>query len=216
MQNNTLLWVAILSNIAFLYFAFRLAIRTNLIKDDSIQSPKPFSFAKTQLFWWTVILISIFIWCAVFNQGVPQLTPLCLALLGISAGTTAAGSLIDNSDKNTVGLLRHQDQYKNINFLKDILSDQGGNYSIHRFQCFIFNIAIGVIFLWTFFNSDLKKFPVFDNTNYILGLLGISNLGYAGVKLGENTNRKDQIGSRVKNNEPVEQIRASVNKNPDE
>jgi hypothetical protein len=196
MQNpNTLYWIAILINIAFLLFSLGLAIKTDLIKDDSVKEPKSYSYAKAQLFWWTMIIISVFIWCAVFNQGVPQLTSLCLGLLGISVGTTAAGAMIDNTDKNTPGLLRKQDANPCRSFLKDILSDKEGNYNIHRFQSFIFNISIGIIFLWTFFNSDMKSFPDLGNTSYILGLLGISNLGYAGLKMGENAPaRKDAVG----------------------
>jgi hypothetical protein len=195
-MKDTQIWIAVLINIAFLYFALRLAIKTNLIKDDSIQPDKPYSYGKSQLFWWTVIIISEFIWCAVANDGgMPKLNTLCLALLGISAGTTAAGALIDNSDKNTPSLERHQDVHSYSSFIKDILSDAQGNYSIHRFQSLIFNLAIGIIFLWNFFNSDKLSFPTFEGNNqYILGLLGISNLGYAGLKLGENAPRKDAVG----------------------
>lgn len=188
-------WISLLINIGFLFFSLKLAIKTNLIKDDSMQVDKPYSYAKTQLFWWTVIILSIFIWCAVYNKGVPQLTPFCLALLGISVGTTAAGALIDNSDKNTPTLLRHQDTEESRSFLRDILSDAQGNYSISRFQSFIFNLSIGIIYLWLFFGSDKKAFPSFteEQTTYILGLLGISNVGYAGFKLSENSIRKDKV-----------------------
>lgn len=189
-------WIAVLLNITFLYFAFRLAIKTNLIKDDSTQDNKPYSYAKSQLFWWTAIIISEFIWCAVLNNGdIPKLNSLCLALLGISAGTAAAGALIDNSDKSVPGLVRHQDANTSSSFIRDILSDAQGNYSIHRFQSFIFNLVIGLIFLWKFFSGDKSAFPVFDDPQYILGLLGISNLGYAGLKMGENVQpRKDAVG----------------------
>jgi hypothetical protein len=195
-MNDKQIWIDVLINIAFLYFALRLAIKTNLIKDDSIQPDKPYSYGKSQLFWWTVIIISEFIWCAVANDGgMPKLNTLCLALLGISAGTTAAGALIDNSDKNTPGLERHQDMHSYSSFIKDILSDAQGNYSMHRFQSFIFNLAIGIIFLWKFFTGDKLAFPIFDDPQYILGLLGISNLGYAGLKMGENAPaRKDAVG----------------------
>ena len=204
-------WIAILINIAFLYFAFRLSIKTNLIKDDSIQADKPYSYGKSQLFWWTVIIISEFIWCAVANNGgMPKLNTLCLALLGISAGTTAAASLMDNADKNTPGLVRHQDAHAYSSFIKDILSDAQGNYSIHRFQSLIFNLSIGVIFLWKFFSSDKLGFPVFEDDKYLLGLLGISNLGYAGLKLGENAPRKDTVADLKNQGMTTPQIEAVI------
>lgn len=211
MQNQTF-WIAILINIAFLFFSFRLAIKTNLIKDDSIQINKPYSFGKSQLFWWTIIIISIFIWCAVINEGLPKLDTLCLALLGISAGTTVAGALIDSADKNTLNVERHQDKNVSSSFLRDILSDEQGNYSTHRFQSLIFNLSIGIIFLWIFFNSDMKTFPAFDepNTKYILGLLGISNLGYAGLKISENTPRKDKVADLLKQRKTDAEIQAEL------
>jgi hypothetical protein len=204
-------WIAILINIAFLYFAFRLSIKTNLIKDDSIQADKPYSYGKSQLFWWTAIIISEFIWCAVANNGgMPKLNTLCLALLGISAGTTAAASLMDNADKNTPGLVRHQDAHACSSFIKDILSDAQGNYSIHRFQSLIFNLSIGLIFLWKFFTGDKLGFPVFEDDKYILGLLGISNLGYAGLKLGENSPRKDTVADLKNQGMTPPQIEAAI------
>jgi hypothetical protein len=211
-MTDTNFWISLLINIGFLFFSLKLAISTNLIKDDSIQTKKPFSYAKSQLFWWTVIIISIFIWCAVYNKGVPQLTPFCLALLGISAGTTAAGALIDNSDKSTPSLVRHQDAEESRSFLRDILSDAQGNYSISRFQSFIFNLSIGIIYLWIFFNGDKKTFPSFtdEQTTYILGLLGISNIGYAGLKISENSTRKDQVAQLRNQGKPESEIRESL------
>lgn len=199
--------IAIGLNGILLYLAFRLASSTNLIKDDSIGVDKPYSFAKSQLFWWTVIILSVFIWCAVASMGLPQLTTLTLALLGISAGTTATASLIDNADKNTTGLTRHQDANRSQSFLKDILSDEQGNYSIHRFQSLVFNVIIGIIFLYLYFSGDMTKFPAFSENQdkYILGLLGISNAGYAALKMGENSPRKDKVGEIQKqpNNTPA-------------
>jgi hypothetical protein len=204
-------WIAIGINSLFLYTAFRLAIKTNLIKDDSILSAKPFSFGKSQLFWWTIIIVSVFIWSSIANNGsLPKLNTLCLALLGISAGTTAVASLIDNTDKNNPAIIRHQDTHLYSNFLRDILSDAQGNYSIHRFQSFIFNLAVGIIFLYKFFYDQKWEFPTFEDDKYILGLLGISNLGYAGLKLNENTARKDKaagIDMNATDAQKIQQLR---------
>lgn len=208
-MTDTKLLISLLINIVFIFFSLRLASRTNLIKDDSEQLYKPYSFAKSQLLWWTLIIISVFIWCAVYTNSIPQLNPLCLALLGISAGTTAAGAMIDNMDKGTPGILRHQDKNACTSFIQDILSDQNGNYAIHRFQSFIFNLSIGVIFLWIFFTGDKESFPGFDKeqTNYILGLLGVSNLGFAGIKTTENKKRKDEVGKLKDEGKTDEEIR---------
>ena len=78
-------------------FVFDVAFNKNsklrpLIKDNSSQediNKKPYSFSRTQLLWWTVIVIT----CYVINMAITGeiegiIIGSSLALLGISAGTT--------------------------------------------------------------------------------------------------------------------------------
>jgi hypothetical protein len=62
-----------------------------------------------------------------------------LALMGISAGTTVIGAVVDSNSSV-------QDPEKaSGNFLKDILSDSDG-ISFHRLQMFVWTIVLGAVF----------------------------------------------------------------------
>ncbi len=177
-------WIAGIGILVMLLFMFKLAKSTDLIKDLSIQIPRPYSLASSQLFWWTVIILSCFIYKGVMDKSLPKLNSLALLLLGISAATTLSGKVIDNTDRNSVGNNRHQDQAPSRNFLHDILSDAQGNYSIHRLQTFLFNVIIGIIYLVEFIHTG--NFPDWDSAQ-VSALLGISDAGYIAIKNTENT-----------------------------
>lgn len=176
-------WIALFGILVMLLFMFKLAKSTDLIKDLSIQSPRPYSLASAQLFWWTAIILSCFIFKGIAESTLPALNPLALLLLGISAATTLSGKVIDNADRNTVSTNRHQDQTPSKNFLRDILSDAQGNYSIHRLQTFLFNVIIGIIYIVEFSNTG--NFPDWDSIQVSV-LLGISDAGYIAIKNTEN------------------------------
>ena len=177
-------WIAGISILVMLLFMFKLAKSTDLIKDLSIQMPRPYSLASSQLFWWTAIILSCFIFKGIKEMTLPTLNPLALLLLGISAATTLSGKVIDNADRNTVSTNRHQDTTPSRNFLHDILSDAQGNYSIHRLQTFLFNAIIGIFYIVEFIHTS--DFPNWDSAQ-VSALLGISDAGYIAIKNTENT-----------------------------
>lgn len=150
----------------------------------------PYSFARTQLVWWTFIIIA----CLSVSFGItgtlPGLTdPGLLVLLGLSAGTTTGGTIIDNHDiqkaarsRKSDNFVRHQDEGSE-GFFTDILSDSNG-ISIHRFQAFVFNLLYGLIFILGFIDTSGTGFVHFDE--FTLALLGISSAGYLTLKSQEN------------------------------
>lgn len=157
-----------------------LSFSTNIIKDTSTADKKPYSLARAQLMWWTIIILSCF--CIKYGWDptkVPQLNSMILALIGIGAGTTTLAGFIDSSDKQQARFM-HQNN-NSVSFVYDVLDD-GDGISIHRFQLLILNIVLGIIFLNSFFL--LKDFPEF--TGYELGLLGISSGTYLAIKTKEN------------------------------
>jgi hypothetical protein len=164
-----------------------------LIKDISAQEEirkASYSYSRTQLMWWTFIVIT----CCVVDialtgeaNGIMNTTS--LTLIGISAGTTVAGRVIDNSQSNDNSVSMHQD-HPSEGFWMDILSDQNG-VSIHRFQALLFNIAFGFAFISQFITSIpadpfgvALALPTFDSTT--LGLIGISSATYVTLKFNEN------------------------------
>jgi hypothetical protein len=169
----------------FLVGAGWVLIDANALRDDSALSPKPYSLARVQLWWWTVLILGSWILAYGLTGTIWPLNGTCLTLLGIGGLTTSAGRIIDNRD--TAGGARHQDRDAKDEirgFFTDILSDAQG-LSVHRFQLVAFNLMFGTAFLIEVF-SKLKAFPVFDSQT--LTLLGLSSGTYVAIKSMENKN----------------------------
>jgi len=173
---------------------FVLMKKTDLLKDDSTCTDnKPYSLAKTQLAFWTLIVFSSFVYLIgkidfVIDSGF-TFNETALLLLGISGATTVLGKTIDTSDQQKVNsgtaagnttTPRHQDDCSE-GFFIDILSDANG-ISIHRFQNVIFTVALMAAF--PVYVCSEGSMPEWNNT--LMTLMGISSAGYLGVKVNEN------------------------------
>lgn len=179
----------------------------NMLRDLSKASPRPYSFSRVQLAWWSVIIISVFTTIMLQTGHAPNLHSSTLVLLGISAGTTAVARVIDLADQQNSLVFRHQD-IKTSNFFLDLLSDQNG-VSIQRFQAIIFNAVFGIWFIASVLGNlgdpnycltDFAKgdpnlaqcllhstdflIPIVSDNNLIL--LGLSSATYAALKITEN------------------------------
>jgi len=194
---ETLRWLAaasvllIESIIILRMVAFHDSKIQQLLKDLSTlpDAQKPYSFARTQLLWWTIIICSCFSICyAITGQFEGILNQSCLILLGLSAGTTATGRVIDNIEEANRAIVRHQDTQKNDHFWIDILSDNSG-VSVHRFQALLFNLLFGIIFIINFISENGQKLPSFGP--FELGLMGISSGSYLMLKFNENLEKKE-------------------------
>jgi len=185
-------WIILLSITFIVIICDR---RYDMLRDISKAKPKPYSWSRVQLAWWTIIVLSSFIAILISHQQAPNLSQSTVVLIGISAATIAAGNVIDISDiKNPSISLRGQDE-PGTNFFLDILSDSSG-VSICRFQTVIFNFVFGVWFI----NSVLSHIsssaindvmPEFGNNSLIL--LGLSSATYAALKTTEN-----KAGEKIK------------------
>lgn len=179
----------------------------NMLRDLSKASPRPYSWSRVQLAWWSVIIISAFTSIMLQTGHAPNLHSSTLVLLGISAGTTAVSRVIDLADQQNSLVFRHQD-IKTNNFFLDLLSDQNG-VSIQRFQALIFNVVFGIWFIASVLGNlgdpnycltDFAKgdpnlaqcllhstdflIPIVSDNNLIL--LGLSSATYAALKITEN------------------------------
>jgi len=186
-------------------------------------SHQPYSWARVQLAWWTVIVLSSFV-AILWGKGIAAtLNSSTVILLGISAATTATARVIDMSDQEKSNW-RHQDDFGK-NFLLDILSDNNG-VSVHRFQTVVFNVVFGVWFIRAVLNNlvidcgayiadaGLLKLCKSDTINYIMPpitdnnliLLGLSSATYAALKMTENSAAKNEDTSQNTSEEPSELI----------
>ncbi|MCW3104202.1 MAG: hypothetical protein JWO09_2642 [Bacteroidetes bacterium] len=172
-------------------------LRVNTGGDNS------YSLSTLHLFFWTsIILISYFVIWYTCND-INGIEPSCLILIGISAGTASAGTIINNSLKKSQSP-DPADVNKTQGFFNDIFSENKA-ISIHRYQIVVFNLVVGVFFLYNVF-SELKM-PVLNET--ILTLLGISSATYASLKAIQvkSANDKEEARENVGNvnvNPPVD------------
>ncbi len=142
----------------------------------------PFSLARTQFGFWTLIILAAFFYVWVMKGSTIDITGDILALLGISAGTTLGGMIMDQNDIRDPHIAkRHQDQNDSGSFFLNIISDSSG-VSIHRLQNVVFTIAIASFFLYSVYLE--KQIPDLDNE--LMVLMGISSGTYLAVKAGEN------------------------------
>jgi hypothetical protein len=160
-----------------------------LASSEGISNPKPaFSLGRSQLAFWTVIIVSSFIYvyldASPQTYSAPVLAEVNLILLGIAAGTTVASTVIDGSQKDAQNGGIPQQDYPSQGFLRDIISDENG-VSIHRLQNVIWTIIIAVIYIaYVAAKSKMPDDQVI--TNQLLILMGISSGAYLGLKTTEN------------------------------
>jgi hypothetical protein len=176
--------IALIGAIVFVATVILTSIYTNILRDQSLAASKPFSLARSQLMWWTLIIgLCVIMYAGVHTQP-PDITGTCLVLLGIGAATTMSARIIDTRQRdeaNAAGMVpTHQDEGAR-NFFADILSDESG-VSVHRFQSFAFNAIYGISFLYSF--GLRSQFPEYNAE--ALALLGISSASYVGLKAFEN------------------------------
>ena len=141
----------------------------------------PFSLSRTQLAFWTLIIVASFFYLLITNEfNVPAIDNVNLILLGVSIGTAALATTIDSSQQQDS---RHQNQPSG-GFLIDILSDKNG-VSIHRFQNVIWTVVVGIIYIA--YVTTHRTLPDGKTiTDQILILMGISSGAYLGLKIPEN------------------------------
>lgn len=165
--------------VAFAIGALRVLFDKNALRDDSSAVPKPYSLARVQLWFWTVVILGSWILTYGICHEIWALNGTCLTLLGISGLTTSAGRIIDNRDARDPGTAGPNPE-RSAGFFADILSDERG-LSVHRFQLLSFNLMFGTAFLTDVFSKlDDGKFPSFDPQS--LTLLGLSSGTYVAIK----------------------------------
>lgn len=152
------------------------------LRDESTQTPRPYSLSRVQLAWWTQIILGAYVGVFAWKGEFWPLSSTCLALLGIGAGTGVAGRIVDTRQQENQQA-RHQDAAPSNGLFSDILSDENG-ISMHRFQTVAFNLVYGVAFLVeTFQDGAASAFPTFDSTTLLV--LGVSSGVYIAVKPNE-------------------------------
>ncbi len=158
----------------------------------------PFSLSISQLAFWTFLIFgSYLIIYGITGDYTNILTEQSLILLGINSITAFGTSLIDGqgNEKKRKGSQRFSE-----GFFYDILSDING-VNFHRFQTFIWTVAIGLFFVWEVIKN--LAMPEFDET--LLTLQGISAATYLGLRGQEQHGMIKEPESTYKEDNSFEQ-----------
>lgn len=184
---------------------FLLALFSNMLRDEvndqhsfvagaakikqqkrllNFKSTNPFSLSRVQLGIWTVVISCSYIYLQLCMENCNDtgLNVTALVLMGISAGVTAGGSIIDKREIQD-GRFRHQNT-PSAGFFIDILSDDNG-ISVHRFQKVIWTVIAVIIFINKVYSIKTGcELPELSQT--LLWLTGISSAAYLTLKTQEN------------------------------
>lgn len=88
--------------IVFLAIAFYFQWKFSFLCSTSIANPKPYSYSKVQLTWWTFIILTSFISITIISGQIPTLNDGCLTLLGLGALTSFGSKAVDISDQKMI------------------------------------------------------------------------------------------------------------------
>lgn len=200
------LWVCAVLIVIILFYLIQLARNTELLRDGGVlpDSPKkikkwwllnrevrtvhkPYSSARVQMAFWFALVITAFLYIWLITGASDTITTTVLALIGIAAGTALGAVVIDKGKKpedesDADAAADDATPQLSQGFLMDILTDENGGISFHRFQMLTWMLILGVLFIFQVFNS--LTMPEFSAT--LLGLLGISNGTYLGFKIPES------------------------------
>lgn len=183
-------WLCLFIALSILFFAIKLARTTTIIRDEVydkagelVKEKIPYSYSRTQLLWWTVIILVCYTLLFGITGVLVPLNGTMVLLLGLGASVYGFARLIDENQATSLAPgTRHQEKEGTNHFLKDILSDDIG-ISIHRMQSFIFNIIFGLGFIFYFVQSLRSgDYPFIEMEQWQFALLGISASTYLGIK----------------------------------
>ncbi|HXC05208.1 MAG TPA: hypothetical protein VNZ86_10685, partial [Bacteroidia bacterium] len=132
-----------------------------------------YSLSSVHLFFWTLIVMLSYMLIWFVCDDMNSIEPSSLILLGISAGTASASTIINGARDNSGKTVPRP----STGFLNDILSAEG-DISMNRYQVVVFNVVIGAFFIYKTVGE--LKMPVLNET--VLALLGISSATYATLK----------------------------------
>src|ERR1700677_4839785 len=158
-----------LIDIALVGVVMALAVRTALLRDSDPSVPdfrlRPYSLAQSQLAFWTVVIISCFIYIFFSSPSlnVDVLNPTALELLGISMGTSALAGVTGAPAAPTIPkppvLIAPQPAPRvpvpsqtHKNYVDDVLGDSQG-INIHRLQMALWTLVFGCVFIYECFKT---------------------------------------------------------------
>jgi len=176
-------WIFVPFFILFLFVIYLLSKRTNFLrdaptKDTSDANQRTFSLARSQMLFWTILVLVSFVFMWVATGDINTITSSILVLLGISSATALGARAIDNMPLKSSDV---EGEKTTGSYWKDILGGRNSFDGIHRLQIIVWTIILGFIFICSVWTN--MAMPEFNDT--LLTLMGISSGTYIGFKLNE-------------------------------
>jgi uncharacterized integral membrane protein len=172
------MWAGGLVFLAVILIFAMLARASALLRDVGSTTSVPldqrtFSLARTQMAWWTLVIVGSYIYEWIASGTMPPLSAQALALMGIYSVLTVGSRSVD--------LARDTHFPPSIpRFFRDLVSDESG-VAIHRLQMLIFTIIVGLMFVYQVLTT--ASMPALEP--YTLAIIGISGATYVGLKSTE-------------------------------
>lgn len=167
----------------------------NLLKDSSIAAIRPYSQAKVQMAWWSLIILASYFTIMFTHRAIPNLDKSAIILYSIGMAAGFASGMVDASHDDNPNILNDKIS-RNQNsqgFWVDILSDNNG-ITMPRLLNVLCNFGIGCYFLFmVWYNLPLPSsvtftidniMPVINDTSLVM--MGVTNTAYVGFKTSEN------------------------------
>jgi hypothetical protein len=173
-------YVFIVLLIAWLLFFVHLCRKTSLIRNAApgvLPEKQSYSLSQFQMAFWFFLVIAAYVFIWLICGELDTITDSVLGLIGIGSAT-AIGSAVIDQNKSTVDAATQATR----GFMRDVMSDNTGAISLHRFQMFVWTLVLGLIFIVSVYHG--LEMPEFSAT--LLGLMGISSGTYLGFKVPEN------------------------------
>jgi hypothetical protein len=158
---------------------------------------RPYNLSLFQMGFWFFLVVAAYLFIWMINGELDTITDSVLGLLGIGTGTALASALIDKNKQpvastgTTAVPAEAGKPLESHGFLNDVLTDEAGNLSLHRFQLFVWTLVLGIIFCSSVYKN--LSMPEFSAT--LLGLMGISSGTYIGFKVPEGPKKEAEAGS---------------------
>lgn len=160
----------------FVVLAWKTALLRDVGSTASVgHDERTFSLARTQMAWWTLIIVGSYIYEWIASGAMPPLSAQALALMGIYSVLTVGSRSVD--------LARDTHFPPSVPlFFRDLVSDESG-VAIHRLQMLVFTIIVGLMFVYQVLTTT--SMPPLEP--YTLAIIGISGATYIGLKSTEPT-----------------------------
>jgi hypothetical protein len=193
-------WIFVAALVLFLIMFIRWARNSEVLRvgpalKDSTGDSKGriqlqrYSLGRCQMaYWFTIVAASYaFIWMVTSEYGV--LPGSVLGLIGISAGTALGAVIIDSSGPGSVAA--SVTPQPTAGFFNDIVSDDQGKLTFHRFQILGWSVVLAIIFIASVYNVlTMPDFP-----SELLALMGISSGTYIGFKFPEKQEAQNRAAA---------------------